>query len=623
LERLDTFFQHAILACVVFILVWAPLAFGSTGPGAFLVIQGVTALSVALWAARWWAQRPFRLFWPPVCWGVLAFLLYAIARCQLVDVEYIGRDQLTHMIVYVALFFVVLHNVNGKESASIIVIALIFVGFCVATLGVVQFIKHDTTLWGVPRPAQYMPRGSGTFYNPNNFAGYLEMIAPLALAYTIMSRFGATIKVLMGYTVLAMLAGIASSVSRGGILSVAAGMIFLCVLLLAQRDFLLPSLVTLTVLVVAGLIFYTQFDSMQRRFSAGIDYAKLDPSARVSYWDAALQLYERHPVWGAGPGHFDVEFGQVRPLRIQDRPQFAHNDYLNTLCDWGTVGMGIIVAICGLLAWGVIQTWNAVRKRGNDLGSSKRSDRTAFLLGATAAIFAAMLHSIVEFNMQIPANAVTAVVLISLIAAQGRFATEGHWKNPGLSGKILLTFLAIGSVYYLATRELRIGKETYWLAKAKSEKISAERSWDCFKKAHEAEPTNPQTDYLLGESLRLVSKDGNRGYKEKAREAIDWFGRGMDLNTFDARFPLRIGMCLDWIDRPTQATPYFALAAHLDTNNYYIALEQGRHFVALGDYDKAQVEIWRSIAIRPTQENQETMRLLKLRLSDPLYQQRK
>ncbi len=139
----------------------------------------------------------------------------------------------------------------------------------------------------------------------------------------------------------------------------------------------------------------------------------------------------------------------------------------------------------------------------------------------------------------------------------------------------------------MGTRELRIGAETYWLAKAKSEKTSAARSWDFFMKAHEVEPTNPQTDYLLGESLRLVSKEGNRGYKEKAREAIDWFGKGMDLNAFDPRFPLRIGMCLDWIDRPTQATPYFQLAESLDTNNSYIALEQGRHFVALGDLDKA------------------------------------
>jgi TPR repeat protein len=218
---------------------------------------------------------------------------------------------------------------------------------------------------------------------------------------------------------------------------------------------------------------------------------------------------------------------------------------------------------------------------------------------------------------------VTAVVLISLIAAQGRFATEGHWKNPGLSGKVVLTFLAAGAVYYLATRELRIGKETYWLAKARGEKTSAAQSWEFFKKAHEAEPTNPQTDYLLGESLRLVSKEGNAGYKGMAREAMDWFGKGMDQNTFDARFPLRIGMCLDWIDRTTQATPYFDLAERLDTNNCYIALERGRHFVALGDYDKAKASIQRSLNIRETTEAWSTWQLLLSHITDPLFQQRK
>jgi hypothetical protein len=148
------FCRRAILASILFILVWAPLAFGSTGPAAFLVIQGVTALAVALWAVRWWAQRPFRLFWPPVCWAVLAFLLYALARCQLVDVEYVGREQLTRIIVYVALFFVVLNNLNRKESASIVAMTLVIVGFGLAFFGVVQFVKHDPKIWGVARPEQ-------------------------------------------------------------------------------------------------------------------------------------------------------------------------------------------------------------------------------------------------------------------------------------------------------------------------------------------------------------------------------------------------------------------------------------------------------------------------------------
>jgi O-antigen ligase len=615
---MDVFCRRAILALILFILVWAPLAFGSTGQAEFLVIQGATVLAVALWAVRWWVQRPFRLLWPPVCWGVLIFLLYALARCQLVDVPYVGREQLTRVVVYASLFFVVLNNLNRKESATIVAMTLVVVGFGLAFLGVVQFFKHNPTIWGVTRPAQYMMRGSGTFINPNNFAGYLAVIVPLALAYVVMSRLGATIKVLLAYAVLVMLAGIAGSLSRGGTLATAATLVLFCLVLLMQRDFWLPALVTLAALLLAGIVVTSQFDSLQRRFARGIQTEKVDPSIRLDYWKAARQLYARNPAWGIGPGHFDVEFSQVRPIRVQDRPEYAHNDYLNTVCEWGAVGMAIVAATFALLGWGVVRTWRAVRRPSNDFGA-RRSDRTAFLMGGSAGLVAPMLHCLVDFNMQIPADAITVIILMALIAAQARFVTEGYWKNPERAGKLLLTVLAAGIVWYLTAQGVRAGRETFWLHRGKGGKVSWDQALLCLKKAHESEPANPQTDYLLGEALRVASKQGNAGYQDEAREAVQWFSRGLEVNRFDARFPLRLGMCLDWIGRPQEATPYFDTAERLDTNNYYIALEEGRHYAALGDFAHAKNWMERSLYIRWTQEALTSYELLMKNMADPLY----
>ena len=95
--------------------------------------------------------------------------------------------------------------------------------------------------------------------------------------------------------------------------------------------------------------------------------------------------------------------------------------------------------------WGVVKTWDAVRRPATEFGPS-RSDRTAFLIGASVGLIGAMLHCIVDFNMQIPADAITAITLMALIAANARFATEAYWKNPGFFGKILLTLLAAGAV---------------------------------------------------------------------------------------------------------------------------------------------------------------------------------
>jgi O-antigen ligase len=535
-----------------------------------------------------------------------------------VDVAYVGHEQLMRVIVYVALFFVVLNNLNSKESATIVAMTLIVVGFGLAFLGVVQFVKHSPTLWGAARPAQYIGRGSGTFYNPNNFAGYLEMIVPLALAYAIMSRFGPTIKVLLAYAVLAMLAGIAVSLSRGGVLAMAATLLFFCLVLLAQRDFWVLALVTLAGLVVVASVFANQFASLQGRFASAFQNEKIDSSSRFYYWQAARKLYARNPVWGIGPGHFDVEFSLVRPREVQNRPEYVHNDYLNTLCEWGAAGAGIVALTCGLLAWGVIRTWGGVRRARNDFGGRK-SDRTAFLVGGSVALVGAMLHCIVDFNMQIPADAITAIALMALVAAQGRFATEGYWKNPGLVGKIFLTALAAGAVCYLEADEIHKGRETFWLRRAKTETISGEQAVVYLKKAHEIDPTDAQTDYILGEDLRLVSREGNTGYEDKAKEAIQCFSRGMELNRVDARFPLRIGMCLDWIGRKQEATPYFDLAERLDPNNYYIALEESRHCVALGELTKAKLWVDQSLALKQTPEGWGTWRLLLKNMADPLF----
>ena len=137
-ERVDRVCERGILGAVLAILVWGPLAYGAVrvNPDSaevphlygLLVIQGLTALAVVLWAARFFTQRPFRLLWPPICWAVLAFVLYAIVRCQMAELEYAARQNLQCVILYGALFFVIVNNFNRRESATTAALVLIAVG---------------------------------------------------------------------------------------------------------------------------------------------------------------------------------------------------------------------------------------------------------------------------------------------------------------------------------------------------------------------------------------------------------------------------------------------------------------------------------------------------------------
>ena len=62
---------------------------------------------------------------------------------------------------------------------------------------------------------------------------------------------------------------------------------------------------------------------------------------------------------------------------------------------------------------------------------------------------------------------------------------------------------------------------------------------------------------------------------------MDWFEGGMPLNPFDPMLPIRYGMCLDWLNRSKEASPYFVQALELRPNNGVIYLYLGRHCMDL------------------------------------------
>jgi len=617
-DRVDTLLASVILVLFLFTLAWGPVALGGRRPGCFLVIQGATIAMLGVWVARIWVQRRFRLLWPPMCWPVLGFLLYAIFRCRAVEVEYAGRQQLVQALVYGAIFFLAVNNLNRRHSSTAVSLTLIALGTLLSLFAVFQLATHYQKVWGVSRMDQYVERGSGTFLNPNHLAGFLGLTLPLALGFTVMSRFSATIKVVLGYCAVVMLAGLVVSVSRGGIMASVIALLTFCIVLLSQRDFWKSAVIILCVLTALGVLAVSQFDSLQKRFDKMVQHDKVGDE-RPLYWDAAWQLFDHHQLWGIGPGHFDVEFPSVRPWEVQARPTFTHNDYLNTLCDWGCAGLGIILVACGTLYWGAFQVWWNLRRPAHEIGSSF-SDRTAFVVGAAIGLMALMLHCFVEFNMQIPGLAVAAITIMALLAAQWRFATERFWANPGWIGKIILTAILAAIMVYLSIQGLRKGTETYWQARADAEAASPERCLASATKAAEAEPMDWEADRLLADYLWKLSANDEPDSLERLKQALTWYTKAKQLNPFDAYAPLGCGMCLDRLDKTEEATEYFEVALRNDPHNCYVNLEIGRHCVELGELDAAKLWMEQGAERRAaTEEADAETEKLRRNMADPLF----
>ena len=598
-EKLDRLCQRGILGLVLAILVFGPLAMGAVDAWSFLVVQGLTVGVMFLWALRIWASPKPQLLWPPICWVVLAFVIYAVARYLTADIEYVARQELIQVLICAFLFFAIVNNLHRQEFAPVISFTLVFLAMGISCYAVFQFLTHSKHVWSYE--ALYPGRASGTYISPDNLAGFLEMLVPLAVAYTLTGRMKPVLRTLLGYSALVMLAGMAVTFSRGGWVGLAAALLVLLGILIFHRQHRLPALLLLVVLMAGGTVFVTKYLSRTFTYIARVQgilqsQPANDLDMRRDLWLAAERMWLDNFWFGVGPGHYDYRFRAYRSTYVQMRPGHAHNDYLNLLADWGTVGGIIVLAGMATFAAGLLQTRKYLRHAEKDFGSG-RSNRLAFFLGASAGLFALAIHSFVDFNLHIPANAILGVTLLALLSSNLRFATDKYWLRLRQPLKIMATFALAGGIAYLSWQEWRRGHESFWLARAEQLPIFSPECTAALEKAFAAEPENFETAYDIGECYRTESFNGGENYTDLANTAMQWYQRAWRLDRFDGYAYLRYGMCLDWLGRQGESQKFYNAADALDPNGYFTAANIGWHYVQTGDYAAARQWLERSLRL--------------------------
>lgn len=574
-----------------------PLALGAVRTFEFAILEGLTAAAMLLWVARLWLDPRPQLLWPPICWAVLAFTAYAVARYFTADIEYVARQELLRVILYCSMFFLILNNLHGQESVKLISFTLIFLALAISGYALYQYLSGSDKVWTFIRPELYLRRGSGTYICPNHLGGLLEMLLPLALAYTLTGRLKPVTRVFVGYAALGMMVGLAASVSRGAWIAAVTALLLLVAVLLFRRQHRIPALILLVLIGTAGAVFMKRSSVTQDRLNDLVTHrGEVNDGLRFSLWKPAAAMWLDHPWWGVGPGHFDARFRAYRPEGVQLSPERAHNDYLNTLADWGIAGFALVASAWLLLGYGVFKTWRSRRLAPADLGGKSTSDKYAFVLGASLGLSALLVHSALDFNMHIPANAILAVTLMALLTSHLRFATESFWWRPGLLMKIPVSLALAAPFLYVIPQAWRQSQEFVWLERARQAPVFSRVQTQLLKKANSVEPMNPSTTFAIAEIYRQQSQEGgqfyigqtNVNYRTLAEEAMQWFKRGMALNRYDSRNWSGYGWCLDWLDRQSESPPYFAEAERLDPNNYFNVNYIALHYVQSGNLAAAK-----------------------------------
>jgi O-antigen ligase len=600
-KKVDWWCERGMVWLVLGMLVFAPLAFGAVDAWAWLGLQAAGGVIFTLWAARLWLSRRIKIFWPPLAWVAAAFGIYAVSRYFTADIEYVARLELLQVLFFIFIFFCVVTNLRGQEETEAVSGVLIGVGTFAACYAVLQMLTHSARVWNQISPGGG-ERGSGTYISPNHLADLLGMLLPLALAFLLVGRMRVLTRIVVGYAVVAMAAGLAVTFSRGGWVAAACGILVVPGILLFHANHRMRALVLLAAMLLGGTFFVHSYLSHTDAYTHRVHNpdrtapSVIDTSSRAEMWQAAVQMWRDHFWFGVGPAHYDYRFREYRPVAFEQRPGRAHNDYLNLLADWGAVG-GLIVFAGGILfLFQLRQTWPHVRRQENAFGSGQ-SNRFAFFLGGMAGLMSLAVHSLVDFSLHIPANALVAVVLLALLTSNLRFATDQHWVRPRNALKIFATVLLVGVTVYFAAQEWRLAREARWLAVAERHPLFSTPRATALGNAFVCEPKNFSTSYEIGECFRMQSFDGGNDYGALATNAMLWYAAAMKLNPHDGYNFLRTGMCLDWLGATNQSEAMFFAAEARDPNGYYLVANIGWHYIQAGDYATARQWFLRSLKL--------------------------
>ena len=568
-ETIDRFFEAGILALVLAILVFAPLAMGAVGTWEFLVVQALIAGLMFLWGFRAAVTPGIKLFWPPLCWAVLAFVLYAVARYLTADIEYVARFEMIQTLLYAFLFFAVVNNLVSRDCSQIVSFALIFLATGISCYAIWQYLTHSSRVWNEISP--YIRRATGTYISPNNFSCFLELTMPVTLAFLLAGRIKPLTRLFLCYALAVMGGALAVTFSRGGWVAAGVGVIAVLAILLCHRKHRLAAFIVLIALSAGVAVFVSSYLSHTVSYIERVNLLengeKTNLEDRKEMWRAAERMWADHFWFGVGPAHYDFRFRQYRPENVQARPDRAHNDYLNLLADWGTTG-GLIV-LAGILAFGasLASTWKAVRPDPREPGRGM-SNRFAFYVGASAALLALAVHSAVDFNLHIPANALIGVIFLALLAGQLRIATVNYKVEAGVMARVVLIVVLAVGIAYFGLQGYRRYQEWVWQEQGAKLNLAFLERAALLERAFAAEPENFQTACDIGDLYRQQSSLGGEDNEALAKTAMDWFSLGMKLDPFDGYDDVGYGACLDWLDRHDEAAAYFSRAEALDPNGY-------------------------------------------------------
>lgn len=403
----------ALLAGTGTVLLLAPLAFGAVQPWSIFALEVCAMLLLVAWGFRQWLNHQVDVSDNPLYLPMAVFFLLAVAQWLIGTTAY-RHVTYTHLLLYAAygmLAFVASQSVRRSSHFDWLAKIVTVYGAVMASFAVLQGIAPNGKLYWIWASAQ-----SGAIYGPyvnrNHYAGLMEMLTPFPLVLAA-TRFTEGNRRIFVTAIAALMAGsIFLSQSRGGMLAFCAQMIMLSVLLVRARqgNWRKPLMLGAFLMLVIGFLVWLGGNELTRRLVSihSEARAELGGGLRLTIDRDCLHMWLKRPILGWGLGTFPIVYPQFRSFYTTFFVNEAHNDYLQLLTETGLAGFSIAV-------WFLVLVFRKVATKLKDWDETSTGALTvAALLGCVGIL----VHSFLDFNLQIPANAAMFYVLCAIAASQ-------------------------------------------------------------------------------------------------------------------------------------------------------------------------------------------------------------
>jgi O-antigen ligase len=590
-------FLSTVLLAII--LVAGPLVLGSVQPWIELPILGGVTLLLLIQALRLTAQAPIESLRQidAIDLSVVLFVVYAIARWLTSPTPFYSRFEVLSVVGYAVIFLFCRYGIARRTYGLWLIVLLVILGVGETVFGYLlrqhSNVGDPDSLWFPFGPNEqmhlhWMPRWVGTYGCPNHYACLLVMAVGAALALGCFSRFAWPLRIIFFYTTAIILVGILYSQSRGSWLALIGLVLALTVfgLRYAALRWWIPTIAAVIFAAILAAIFIHSPVAKRRANDViGImEGGTFNKYLRIQLTLDALAIAHDHPLFGTGPATFDFVDPHYTSDALTVRAVFTHDDYLNCLDDYGLIGFALAMFFVFAVTISLFSR----------IGAGTVWPDRVLVATAVAAWCALLVHSFLDFNMHIPANARILFALTGMALRRGPTDDAAHhWSTISLTrlGPWLGWGLGIfGLLYGAEIVRTAVTDFPYEQAYADSEVAPTIQTIGTLEKALAVGPGNVQALILFGDlhRIRAARAEGSDERIAEAQQAIDAYQKALKGNPLDDTIQARMGLTFDLMQRYTEAfiCDEAAITAQPHDGQFWKAL--GSHFMKRGLLEKAE-----------------------------------